>query len=447
MCSVALLAQVVGVISVLTHGAVPDDETNDRAEIDAALTAGAVAGETVHFPAGLYLVNGDSGGVQIDVAATSRVTVTADAGAVLFGVCGGEGQYETMLRFTSAAHGVSISDLEVQGNGCAGHLVSINYSGDADNTAAIDGMTISGATQTSGTNFGIGLRILGGFTAIDIADTAVDDASTTQDCDTGASRGIEIQPSCGASDYYTDTITIDGVTISNVTDPEGDGCNSDGVFVQTACETVPAGTWEITDSTFEDCEYRSIKAQAIGGTVSGSTFLRTLATGHHEVDCQYSDCTVADNTFTSIGFAASSAAGAAIRDIATDMDFEFSGNDVRYIDVQGTYPVQVYDQTTAGGNVDEVLIEDNLIRGTVTALVFIETPFAGTHDITIQRNHVEYLTADGGLMHLEEDIDVGGAIIRNKIGARQHRPSATPSSEGHMSWDDAYGNVGFGLLP
>lgn len=447
MLAVAL-SVFVGVILVTDqpYGATVDDGTNDRTAIATALAAGVTAEDTVHFPAGVYHVNGQSSDIQIDVAATNRLVVTADAGAILYSECGGDGQYETLWRITGAAHGVSITDLQIEGNDCAAHLLAIEYEGDADNTVVLDGITATGGVQTSGNNFGIGLRVKGGFTAIDVIDPAIDGMATTGPCGGHASRGIEILPFCGASDYRTDDVEISGAVISNVVHPDG-GCDADGIFVQTACETVPTGTWSVTDSTFIDCEYRSIKSQALGGTVSGSTFTRSMATGHHEIDCQYSDCTITGNTFRSIGFKASSVAAMAIRDIAAASAFAFSGNDVGYSGIEGTLPVQVYDLTTAGGDLDNVLIDDNEFRGTIIAPVFVSAPFAGTHDVTIQDNRIERLTDAGGLVYLPEDIDVGGAIIRNRIGSAQRRPTTAPGSSGHFSWDEAFGNRGWRLTP
>ncbi len=413
----ALLTCVIGAISVADHGALPDDGVNDRTAIEAALAAGVAAEDDVHFPTGTYEVSGEGvSGQMILVGATERLVITADPGARLVASCDDEGEHEVMLVVGSPVHGFEIHGLELDANHCAARVFeALMPDGNADDTGALLGVNFHGGRQSAGASNAAGAHVRGGFPELYFRNSRFADIGVTEPCGGAVfARGLEVVPYCGVTDYSAVDVVVDNVTIADITDG---GCNSDGFTIQTHCggggDTFPVGgSWAVTNSRFENCEYRSIKSQAIAGTVADSVFVRNAYNGHHEIDCQYSDCTIERNTFLSDTFTASSVAGAAIRDVATTSFFDVHDNVVTYAGVVGTFPFQVYDLTTAGGDLVDVYIRRNEVRGEVTSLAFADAPFAGSHLVVAEHNKA----CGAPVVLTEPDEDVGLTDTCNKVG-------------------------------
>ncbi len=405
-----LLTALIGVINVTDpgYGAIANDGVNDREEIEEALQAAFDGSDTAHFPCATppcaYDLEGHGGtGLMVDLSdPVLQAEITFDAGVELNVHCVTPNEYETVFRI-GTTHGVVITGADVVMNvgNCAARGLEILYQGDADDDVVIEDVWINNVHQVNGSLNAAGIHVRGGFPLVDISGGGVHGSSVTGACDGSRfARGIEIVQYCGASDYRVTETMIDGVSIQDVTDGF---CNSDGISIATLCDDFPASNaWTVQNSTIVNAEYRSIKAQAIGGLVSNNVFHRTAYTGHHEVDCQYSDCEVSDNTFYSEGFAASSVAGMAIRDEQTSSNFIVQDNYVLYVGAFGinTYPFQFYDLTTAGGVLQDIVIRRNTVVGNPTSLIFASAPFAGAHtarfEYNVARDESTLLTYDVG---------------------------------------------------
>lgn len=418
-----LLATVLGVVLVTDYGAIPGDGVNDRLEITDALAAAVAAEDTAHlpcyspYPSCQYDLVGEDGSGRMVAAGGGAypLVITADPGVTLVASCGGElGVHEVLLQI-GALHGVSISGLTLDASECAARVVEILYIGTADGAVTVEDSRATGGTQHEGFNNAAGWHIRGGFPLVDLDNVTADNIRTTQVCDSGkGARGIEILPYCGETDYQPIDVQITGAYVRQISDPEG-GCNSDGVMVQTLCDDFPVGaSWSVTGSRFEDCEYRAIKSQALAGTVTGSTFVRRSFAGHHEIDCQYSDCTVSGNVFRSEGFRASSVTASAIRDAQTSNALTFADNLVSYSGVTATYPVQAYDLTTAGSVLNDIVVRRNTIEGAVLAVLYVSAPFAGAHAARVEYTKALELT-DPVVLAAEEAVTV--ADLCNVTGA------------------------------
>jgi len=133
--------------NVRDWGAKGDGVTNDTAAILAALTAcGAAGGGAVYLPAGTYLVNGNNGtaaggSTSLVIPATGNLTIRGDGpNETIIKHAGGN--VNVLAAGTGAAvPNVTVRDLTINGNGCTGYGLIIQFA----DRCVFDNLIILGA--------------------------------------------------------------------------------------------------------------------------------------------------------------------------------------------------------------------------------------------------------------------------------------------------------------
>ncbi len=298
------------VVSVKDFGAVGDGVADDRAAIQAAMTA--AMGKTLFFPPGLYAMS-SAGGTserQIVLTLTGNLRMVGDSATI---------------KCTSSSHRSHMIYLLAQGYDCAMEGITFDAnlkcnvcirvdetSAQGTNDVSVNGCSFVNSWAVVGGTGGYvanaGAQFFGGYRFVNVTNCVSADHSRALGAGTPGSAGTSGIGIAGLSGYYPQNVNVSGCLFSEIKNSEttssANNVDCDGLAVfggnTTGTTYIPAMA-TISNNSFVNCKGRSIKVQNDESVIINNTikFAMLPITGDSGgiINCQISSGDVSHNVW------------------------------------------------------------------------------------------------------------------------------------------------------
>ena len=423
---IALGTRLAAAVNVLDFGAVGDGATNDTAAIEAALASVNQTGGTLFFPAGTYLIEN-----TIKLGLDNRIGLAGETGSVIQAVKPDpQGpSWQEMFRFNRAINGITLTNLEFDGNQVVSQVVRISNNDQNTVTGEIQavGCIFANALQTTDTPyFSSGLYMSGPFASIQIDRCTMRNITSIQpDQDRPQCSGATVAMESGQVAYSKNVVFTDCqfIDIHNATMADSDGIQ----VLSTQPDGPNASVLVVKGCRFTNCKGRGIKSQVKNCTVVANTFYRDAYNGNQEIDLQFSGGTVSGNLFYCDGYRADNTINATIRP-DNFSNFVAADNLFIFINVEGN---QVISNTAvnAQNNLRNISIANNMVVGVAAWFAYFYVPQADDNFVSVTGNTITGVTGGfiGTAVYVDGSPTTPPVVLR---GAFTQNAVNTPGSVG-----------------
>ncbi len=298
------------VVSVKDFGAVGDGVADDRAAIQAAMTA--AMGKTLFFPPGLYAMS-SAGGTserQIVLTLTGNLRMVGDSATI---------------KCTSSSHRSHMIYLLAQGYDCAMEGITFDAnlkcnvcirvdetSAQGTNDVSINGCSFVNSWALVGGTGGYiansGAQFFGGYRFVNVTNCVSADHSRALGAGTPGSAGTSGIGIASLSGYYPQNVNVSGCLFSEIKNSEttssANNVDCDGLAVfggnTTGTTYIPAMA-TISNNSFVNCKGRSIKVQNDESVIINNTIKLAILpiTGDSGgiINCQISSGDISHNVW------------------------------------------------------------------------------------------------------------------------------------------------------
>jgi len=306
-----ILKDVLGpVVSVMAYGAKGDGVTDDRAAIEAAMTA--AMGKTLHFPPGTYAMSsaGGTANRQILLGLTASLRMVGESATIK---CTASSHQSHMMYITTAGHDLEIDGLDFDANSKC--LVCIRV----DQTSVQGSGKITYRNCRFANSYGIvggvtgyvangGASILGGHEFVSVVGCVSENHTREIGAGLPGSAGTFGISIATLSGYYPQNVNVSGCLFSEIKNSETtastNNVDCDGLAVfggNTTGTTYIPSTATISNNSFVNCKGRSIKIQndesvIVNNTVRFAMLPITGGTGGI-INCQIAAGNVSHNVW------------------------------------------------------------------------------------------------------------------------------------------------------